>query len=104
MCKRRDVGEEQRISCHNRSDAGEKDPSSEAKISPNLTVPKKDVSAAAHTTCLSRLGQSVAAMRCPNRLRRGKVMTRLVFGLDLKVVLTCSIPFRRSLESSSSVR
>jgi hypothetical protein len=92
------------MSCHNKSDAGEKDFSSEARISPSLTVPKKDVSAAAHTTCLSRLGQSVTAMRCPNRLRRGKVMTLLVFGFVLKEVLTCSIPFRSSFESSSSVR
>ncbi len=84
-----DVGDEHLTSFHNKSEAGENDPSCEARISPSLTVPKKEVRDAAHTTCLSKLGKSVAAILCPNRLRRGKVMILLVFGFVMNFVLVC---------------
>ncbi len=93
------MGEEHLTSLHKRSEAGEKDPSSDARISPSLTVPKKEVREAAHTTCLSKLGQSVAAILCPNRLSRGKVITLLVFGFVANFVLVCSIPFSSNFDS-----
>jgi hypothetical protein len=77
---RREFSEEHLTSLHRRSDAGEKDLSVEAKISPILTVPKKPVVAAAHITCLSKAGQDVAAILLPKVMRRGKVMALLVFG------------------------
>jgi hypothetical protein len=101
---RREFSEEHLTSRHRRSDAGEKDLSGEAKISPILTVPKKPVVAAAHITCLSKAGQDVAAILLPNVMRRGKVMALLVFGWCIKLSLECSAPFRRSLDNLSSDR
>jgi hypothetical protein len=101
---KREWGEEHLTSFHSKSEAGEKEPSSEAKISPSLTVPKKEVRAAAQTTCLSKLGQSVAAMRCPSNVSKGNVITLLVLGFVINFVLICSTPFSRSLDSLSSFK
>jgi hypothetical protein len=77
---RREFSDEHLTSCQRRSEAGEKDLSEEAKISPILTVPKNPVVAAAQITCLSRAGQDVAAILLPSVIRRGRVMALLVFG------------------------
>jgi hypothetical protein len=78
--RRRDEGEEHLTSCHKRSEAGEKVFSAEAKISPILTVPKNPVVAAAQMTCLSKAGQSVAAILLPRVTNRGRVIALLVLG------------------------
>lgn len=104
MCKRSELGDDTLTSFHVRSEMGEKDFSSDAKISPSLVEPKNDVSEAAHTTCLSSPGQSVAAMRLPKVIRSGNVMTRLVFGLERKLSLACWAPFRRMLDNLSEDR
>ncbi len=101
---RSEEDEEQRTSFQRRSDAGEKDFSAEARISPILTVPKKPVVAAAHMTCLSRAGHEVAAILLPRVIRRGRVMTLLVFGLWMNLEPKCSAPLRRSFDNLSSSR
>jgi len=98
------LGEEHLTSCHRRSEAGEKDFSAEARISPILTVPKNPVVAAAQITCLSKAGQEVAAILLPKVMRRGRVMALLVFGWEMEFVPICSAPLRRSLDSLSSSR
>jgi hypothetical protein len=103
-CNSREFGEEQRTSCHNRSDAGEKDFSAEARISPILTDPKKPVVAAAQITCLSRAGQFVAAILLPSVSSKGRVIALLVFGWEIKLSLECSAPLSKSFESLSSDR
>jgi hypothetical protein len=99
---RSEVGDEHLMSCHSKSEAGEKDFSADAKISPILTVPKNPVVAAAQITCLSRAGHDVAAILLPRVMRRGRVMALLVFGWFMKFVPMCSAPFRRSLDNLSS--
>jgi hypothetical protein len=101
---RRKDGEEHRTSSHRRSEAGEKDFSAYARISPILTVPKNPVVAAAQMTCLSRAGQDVAAILRPRVIRRGRVMTRLVFGWRMKLLSKCSALLRRSLDNLSLSR
>ncbi len=96
--------EEHLTSSHNRSEPGEKDFSAEARISPILTVPKNPVVAAAQMTCLSNAGHEVAAILLPRVMRRGRVITLLVFGCWMKLLSKCSAPLRRSLESLSSSR
>jgi hypothetical protein len=103
-CKRRELGEEQRTSCHRRSEAGENDFSADAKISPMRTEPKNPVVAAAQITCLSRAGQLVAAILLPRVSKRGNVIALLVLGWEMKLSLECSAPLRRSLDNLSSVR
>jgi hypothetical protein len=101
---RREFSDEHLTSFQSKSDAGEKDFSEEARISPILTVPKKPVVAAAQTTCLSNAGQEVAAILLPSVIRRGRVIALLVFGWWMKLSLECSAPLRRSLDSLSSDR
>ena len=101
---RRELGDVHQTSFQRRSEAGEKDFSSAERISPILTVPKNPVVAAAHMTCLSRAGHEVAAILLPRVTRRGRVTTLLVFGWSMKLVLECSMPLRRSLDSLSSAR
>ncbi len=103
-CRSRELVEEHRTSFHKRSEAGEKDFSADARISPILTVPKKPVVAAAQITCLSRAGQEVAAILLPKVMRSGRVMALLVFGWLMNPVPMCSAPFRRSFDNLSSSR
>jgi len=78
ILRRRDVGDDSRMSCQVRSESGAWVNSPLAKISPIRVDAKKLVVEAAQMTCLVRGDQLVLAILCPSCSRRGKVTTRRV--------------------------
>ena len=97
---RREVGEDDLISCHVRSETGEKSCTWEANSSPSLNEPKKAVVHKAQRVCFHSWSHFSEAILCPNINKRGKVSTLLVFCLSIEATFLAPLSNRDTMGSS----